>query len=196
VTIYGKMDIEKGYDAMTNVKKNERYIPLKNYVLAAVVVVVMILLTLYGFAWYNVLRENRVSTSYLVKEKIISNEIQSLEEVSDVFSEAPNSYFIYISYTGSEEIYNMEKDLKKVINDYSLNDSVYFLNVTSIKDEKNYIEKINKTLNLEDQKVSSIPTIIYYNEGKAVDIIERKDNNMMNVGDFQKLLDVNRVTKE
>ena len=26
--------------------------------------------------------------------------------------------------------------------------------------------------------------------------IERKDNNMMNVGDFQKLLDVNRVTKE
>ncbi len=181
---------------MTNVKKNERYIPLKNYVLAAVVVVVMILLTLYGFAWYNVLRENRVSTSYLVKEKIISNEIQSLEEVSDVFSEAPNSYFIYISYTGSEEIYNMEKDLKKVINDYSLNDSVYFLNVTSIKDEKNYIEKINKTLNLEDQKVSSIPTIIYYNEGKAVDIIERKDNNMMNVGDFQKLLDINRVTKE
>ena len=135
-------------------------------------------------------------TAQLVKEKIISNEIQSLEEVSDVFSEAPNSYFIYISYTGSEEIYNMEKDLKKVINDYSLNDSVYFLNVTSIKDEKNYIEKINKTLNLEDQKVSSIPTIIYYNEGKAVDIIERKDNNMMNVGDFQKLLDVNRVTKE
>lgn len=181
---------------MTNVKKNERYIPLKNYVLAAVVVVVMILLTLYGFAWYNVLKENKVSTSYLVKEKVISNEIQSLEEVSDVFLEAPNSYFIYISYTGSEEIYNMEKDLKKVINDYSLNDSVYFLNVTSIKDEKNCIEEINKTLKLEDQKVSSIPTIIYYNEGKAVDIIERKDNNMMNVGDFQKLLDVNKVTKE
>ena len=61
------MNVEKGYDAMTNVKKNERYIPLKNYVLAAVVVVVMILLTLYGFAWYNVLKENRVSTSYLVK---------------------------------------------------------------------------------------------------------------------------------
>ena len=218
---------------MTNVKKNERYIPLKNYVLAAVVVVVMILLTLYGFAWYNVLRENRVSTSYLVKEKIISNEIQSLEEVSDVFSEAPNSYFIYISYTGSEEIYNMEKDLKKVINDYSLNDSVYFLNVTSIKDEKNYIEKINKTLNLEDiindyelndqiyylnvtsikdekdylkkihdalgledGTIKSVPTILYYNEGKVVDIVERNDDNMMNSGDFQKLLDVNRVTKE
>ena len=48
-----------------------------------------------------------------------------------------------------------------------MNDSVYFLNVTSIKDDKDCIEKINKTLNLEGQKVSSIPTIIYYNEGKV-----------------------------
>ena len=60
---------------MTNVKKNERYIPLKNYVLAAVIVVVIIALTIYGFAWYDVLKENRVSSSYLVKEKIISKEI-------------------------------------------------------------------------------------------------------------------------
>ena len=181
---------------MTNVKKNERYIPMKNYVLAAVVVVVMILLTWYGFAWYRVLKENKVSTSYLVKEKVISNEIQGLEEVSDVFLEVPDQYFIYVSYTGSEEIYDMEKDLKKVINEYSLNDSIYFLNITSIKDEEDYIDQINKALNLEDEKVSSVPTIIYFQDGEVVDIIQRSDDNMMNVGDFQKLLDVNRVTKE
>ena len=139
---------------MVKFSKNERYIPIKNYVIAFGIVVAAVLLTMYGFSWYNVLKDGRIAQSYLVKEKVISNEIQSLEEVSDVFLEAPNSYFIYISYTGSEEIYNMEKDLKKIINEYSLNDSVYFLNVTSIKDEKNYIEKINKTLKLEEQKVS------------------------------------------
>ena len=181
---------------MTNVKKNERYIPLKNYVLAAVVVVVMILLTLYGFAWYNVLRENRVSTSYLVKEKIISNEIQSLEEVSDVFSEAPNSYFIYISYTGSEEIYNMEKGLKKVINKYELNDKIYYLNVTTIKEQEDYIDDINKSLNLDKKKVKKVPTIVYIKDGEVVDIITRSDDNIMNVGDFEKLLDVNNVEVE
>lgn len=181
---------------MTSVKKNERFIPIKNYVLAVVIVVVMILLTLYGFEWYKVLKENKVSTSYLVKEKIISNEIKGLNEVNDVFSEAPDNYYLYISYTGSEEIYNMEKDLKKVINDYSLNDSMYFLNVSNIKDEEDYIDQINKALNLENKKVKKVPTIIYYNDGKVVDIIERLDDNIMNVGDFEKLLESNRVAKE
>ena len=32
-------------------------------------------------------------------------------------------------------------------------------------------------------------------EGKVVDIIERNDDNMMNVGDFQKLLDIYYVTQ-
>ena len=181
---------------MTKVKKNERYIPIKNYVLAVVVVAVIILLTWYGFAWYNVLKENKVATSYLVKDKVISNEIKSLEEVSDVFSEAPDTYYIYVSYTGSEEIYDMEKDLKKIINEYSLNDMMYYLNVTEIKEEKDYIENINKALKLENKKINDVPTIIYYADGKVVDIVERSDDNIMNVGDFQKLLDVNKVAKE
>lgn len=181
---------------MTSIKKNERFVPVKNYILAAVLVVVIIALTWYAFAWYNVLKENKISTSYLVKEKVISKEINDLSEVSDVFSEAPDKYFIYVSYTGNEEIYDMEKDLKSVINEYNLNDSFYYLNVTSIKDEKGYIDRVNESLNLQDMKIKEIPTIIYYNDGKVVDIITREDDNMMNIGDFQKLLDVNKIEKE
>ena len=181
---------------MTNVKKNERYIPLKNYVLAAVIVVVIIALTWYAFAWYKVFNENKVSSSYLVKEKVITKEITSLNEVSDVFSEAPNTYFVYVSYTGAEEVYNMEKDLKSLIVDYGLNDYIYYLNVTSIKDDKDCLEQVNNALSLEEQKITSIPTIIYYNDNKVIDIVKREDDNIMNAGDFQKLLDVNNIAKE
>ena len=179
---------------MSKVTKNERFIPIKNYVIAFGIVVAAVLLTIYGFAWYNVLKEGKVSQSYLVKEKVISNEIQSLDEVEAIFAEVPDEYFIYISYTGSEEIYNMEKELKKVINKYELNDQIYYLNVTEIKEKDDYIDKINKSLNLEE-KVTQVPTIIYIKEGKVVDIIKRSDDNMMNVGDFQKLLDISYVTE-
>lgn len=179
---------------MSKVTKNERFIPIKNYVIALGIVVAAVLLTIYGFAWYNVLKEGKVSQSYLVKEKVISNEIQSLDEVEAIFAEVPDEYFIYISYTGSEEIYNMEKELKKVINKYELNDQIYYLNVTEIKEKDDYIDKINKSLNLEE-KVTQVPTIIYIKEGKVVDIIKRSDDNMMNVGDFQKLLDIYYVTE-
>ena len=92
---------------MSKDKENERFIPMKNYLIAIGLVVAAVLLTLYGFAWYNVLKEGRVSQSYLVKEKVISSEIQSLEEVDAVFAEVPDEYFVYVSYTGSEEIYNI-----------------------------------------------------------------------------------------
>lgn len=138
---------------MAEIKKNERYIPLKNYVIAGLVIVFIIAITCYSFAWYKVFKENKVSTSYLVQEKIVTNEIKNLEEISDIFSEVPESYFVYISYTGSEEVYNMEKDLKNIIKEYNLTDSIYYLNVTNIKENENYIEEINKAFNLEEKKL-------------------------------------------
>ena len=48
---------------MTKIKKNETFIPVKNYVIAALIVVVMLGLTWYAFAWYKVIQENKVSTS-------------------------------------------------------------------------------------------------------------------------------------
>lgn len=180
---------------MAEIKKNERFVPFKNYIIAIVVVAAIIGLVCYGFAWYKVIKEDRISTSYLIKDKVITQEIDNIEELPDVFSEPPSSYFIYISYVGDEKIYNLEKDLSKLIREYNLNDSFYYVNVNSIKDNENYIDEINKILNLDSPKVESVPTIIYYNDGKVVDIINKEGNNIMNVGDFQKLLDVNKITK-
>ena len=88
---------------MTEIKKNERYIPTKNYIIAFGVVIGILLLVWYCFAWYKVYKEDKVSTSYLIKNNIISNEIKDLNEIVDVFSEAPDEYYVYVSYTGDEE---------------------------------------------------------------------------------------------
>jgi len=181
---------------MATVKKNERFVPIKNYVIVVLVIIGIIALVWYGFSWHKVIQENKVSTSYLIKEKVISNEMQTIEELKDVFSEAPSDYYLYISYTGSNEIYNMEKELTALINDYKISEQFYYLNVTNIKKEKDYISRINETLDLEEKKVTNVPTIIYFKEGKAVDIIKKDGNNIMNIGDFQKLLDVNKVDKD
>ncbi len=177
------------------VKTNERYIPLKNYIIAIVLVIAIILITWWAFAWYNVYKESKVSESYLVKQKIISQEIDDLSEIKDVLSEPFSNYFIYISYTGSEDIYNMEKDLKTIIVDYKLSDKFYYLNVTKIKDEKNVIDQINEALGLEGKEVKQIPTIVYVKEGNIVDVITREDEHIMNAGDFEKLLEINKIEK-
>ena len=180
---------------MSSVKTNERYIPLKNYCIVALIIIGIILLTWYGFAWYNALKENKLSKSYLVSQKVISQEIKSLDEVQDVLSEPLSSYFIYISYTGSEDVYNMEKDLKDLITDYELTDKIYYLDVTKIKEDKDVIDQVNKSLHLEGKEIEQIPTILYVKDGVVIDLITREDNNIMTKGDFQKLLDANRIEK-
>lgn len=180
---------------MTKINKNEAFIPVKNYILSAVIVVVIIGLTYYAFAWYNVLKENKVSTSYLLEQKYISNEITDLNAISDIFMEMPDSYFVYISYTGDEKIYNMEKSIKDLIKDYNLSDQMYYLNVTSIKDEENYIDKINEALDLTDRKVTKVPTILYFYEGKLVEMTDSKSDNLLTKSDFEKLIEIVNIEK-
>ncbi len=183
---------------MANIKKNEKYIPTKNYWIAGIIVVVVILLTWYGFSWYRVYEDNKVAQSYLVKNNVISMEIKDLNEAKDVFQEVPNSYFVFVSYTGDEKVYNMEKEIKDLIKEYKLNDSIYYLNVTDIKNDKNYLDEINNSLSLKDNKITEIPTIVYFKDGKVSKsgIIKPVDGQLMTVNDFQKFLDVNKISKE
>lgn len=175
-----------------------RRIPKKNYVVAIAVVVVVVLLTLYIFQWKKVYDEGKISTSYLIKSNTISNEMKDLDEIESVFTEAPTEYFVYISYVNSEEVYNLEKDLKEVIDDFNLKDNFYYLNATSLMKETDYLEKINKAFGLTDQKITKLPTILFFRDGKlATDgIVKREDNQIIQASDFRQLLDIKEITRD
>ncbi|MGM9834953.1 MAG: DUF6568 family protein [Bacilli bacterium] len=182
---------------LTKVVKNERYIPIKNYVIAVLVVISVVLLTLYFMQWYKVLEENKLSSSFLIKSNTITNEVKELEEIEAVFSEVPEDYFVYVSYTGSEKVYNMEKELEEVIDDYNLNNKFYFINVTNVMDDDDYVDKINEALGLEEQKINKVPTIIYYKDGKIASdgILTREDDNIITAADFLQFLEEKEYEK-
>ena len=45
-----------------------------------------------------------------MKTKTLVYEVKDLSEIEAVFSETPNEYFVYVSYTGSEDVYNLEEE--------------------------------------------------------------------------------------
>lgn len=176
---------------MSSIKVNEKYIPTKNYITAIVLILVIVLVSLYFFEWYKVYQEDKVKESYLVKSSTITN-VVNIEEIQTVFVDTPpEDYFVYIGYTGNQEIYDMEKELVDVINEYNLNDKFYFIDVTNIMDDDNYIEELNASLQMEDQKITKIPTILYFkNEELAKDgILYREDNHLINASDFVQFLE-------
>lgn len=171
--------------------KKNNYIPLKNYVIAVIVCGLAILLTIYAFGWHKIYKEGKYEKSYLITSKTISLEVNDVEEIENTFTEAPSEYFIFIGYRQDEAEYKVEKKIKTIIDKYNLNDLFYYIDVTSLKEEPNYLDKLNKALHLEKEKIATIPTILYFRDNKlATDgIVTREDENMINAGDFEKLLE-------
>ena len=171
--------------------EKKRKIPRKNYLLAIILIVATVAITTYIFQLYNLSQENKLSKSYLITSNAILHEIKSITELPEALSEAPSEYFLYISYTKDKDIYNLERDLVSIIKEYDFKDEFYYLNVTDIKDQNDYINQINTALNL-NVKITSVPTIIYIKDGAAPDggVVTRDDKKVIDAGDFAKMLDI------
>jgi len=190
----------KGYDGMSSKKKvatksskkkNERYINPKNYLYAVLILVGGILITLYLFEWYQVKKEEKLMNSYLITSNTIKSSVNDIDSLNQVRQEAPSSYFIYLGYTNDEDVYNLEKDLKRIIDKYNLNDIFYFFNITKLKENKdNYIEEIEDKLDIDD--IEKIPAIIYVKDGKIKEsnILDGVNGTILKAEDFEQLLDL------
>lgn len=172
-------------------KKSNNKIPFKNYVYATLILVGGILLTIYFFSWYQIKKEEKLMTSYLLTTKTVESSIDSLEALHQILEESPSSYFIYLSYTNDEQVYNFEKSLKRIIDKYKINDVFYYVNLNTLKEQnENYLEEIKKNLKLN--KLNRLPALIYVNDGKIVDtnIVDGINRQIITIDDVEKLLKI------
>lgn len=160
----------------------------KNILIIVCIVLALILVIFYGYRVNKLKETDTLSKSYLLDSGTVSLEIKNLDKVNQILAESPTEYFVLISYTGNKDTYKLENGLKRILDKYKLNDSFYYLNVKSIMDEDNYLNRLNNAFNTD--KIKKVPTILYYRNGKIVDVVTRNDNNIINAGDFQKLLDI------
>lgn len=181
---------EKNLKTNNNEKKNTEVNKTKpNKVFMIVFVIGMIiLLAIYLFNWLKVRDDEDITNSYLLQSNTTNLKLKDLDDVSQVLAEAPHEYFVLISYTNDENTHAMEKSFKKLIDKYKLNDSFYYFDAKELKENDDYINLLNKTF--KTNKIKKIPVILYIKDNKVIDIVARHDNNMINNGDFQKLLDV------
>lgn len=159
-----------------------------------IIITIFICLIIIGIFIFNIQKNketNELTKSYLLESGAVSLEIKNLDEVNQILTEAPTEYFILITYLNDEKNNELETGLKPIIDKYKLNDSFYYLNIDNIKDEDNYLTRLNNTFNTD--KIKKVPIILYYKDGKIVDTVSRYDDNTINASDFQKLLDIYEI---
>lgn len=178
----------KSKEEVKEVNDAKQKLSTQTILMIASAVLVLILVGAYIYKWQKIKTEEKYTTSYLVDSGTINLEIKNLDEVSQILTESPTEYFVLITYTGEKDTYELETGIKKIIDEYKLSDSFYYLNIGNIKSEDNYLARINNAFNTD--KIKNVPIILYYKDGKIVDLVTRDDNNCINAGDFQKLLDI------
>ena len=96
---------------------------LKKYFIGLCIILAIIFLALYFHKWDTVKEQEKYYNSYLISTNTISLEMTDIDEINAVLSETPSYYFLYISYTNDEDVYNLETELKPLIDEYHLQNS-------------------------------------------------------------------------
>lgn len=171
---------------------NSRYIPVKNYVYAGLMLVAVILLCWYCLSWHNVKKQDRYSESYLISTGTLALEITNIEEIPEVLNETPSEYFVLISYTGDSKIEALEKDLKKIIDNYGIKDETYYVNVTKAKEDNKLYNDLSTVFNTN--KIKNVPCILYFVNNELEDVIIDK-NDIFDAEEFEDLLNKQNYDK-
>lgn len=102
----------------------EKKIPLKNYIILAVTLIITVILVIYFYLWQKAYEESKKNTIIMDEyiQKINYNELSNylIENKSTV---------IYSSVVGSQKTSNFEKKFVKVIQDNSLKNSILYLDL-------------------------------------------------------------------
>lgn len=149
----------------------EKKIPLKNYIILAVTLIITVILVIYFYLWQKAYEESKANTIIMDEyiQKINYNELNNylIENKSTV---------IYSSVVGSQKTSNFEKKFIKVIQDNSLKNSILYLDLTEVVKNKTIKKELLEKYPELNNNIKD-PLIIIFNNDKVIRIYNIKDNN-------------------
>ena len=148
--------------------KKEKEIPLKNYILLSIVLILTIVVVIYFFLWKNTYEKSKLQTPILDDYLLVIN----YNELNNYLVENKDA-IIYISKLNNENIRLFENKFKNIINKNNLNNKILYLDLTEELKENNIVKEINKKYG---QEMTEVPTIVIIKDGKISSSYNIKEN--------------------
>lgn len=148
--------------------KKEKEIPLKNYILLSIVLILTIVVVIYFFLWKNTYEKSKLQTPILDDYLLVIN----YNELNNYLVENKDA-IIYVSKLNDESIRLFENKFKNIINKNNLNNKILYLDLTEELKENNIVKKINKKYGKE---MTEVPTIVIIKDGKISSSYNIKEN--------------------
>jgi len=146
-------------------------IPIKNYVILGVVVVVTLFILYYFYMWVDVYKESKINIPILDKYMTVIN----YNELDNYVVENPNT-IVYVSVLEDEEIREFEKKLKDKYKSNQIDNEVLYMNITNDIENKDIKKDMISKYSLNDLDITDVPCVLVFNEGILKSIYNVSDN--------------------
>lgn len=154
-------------------KKNEelREIPLKNYVILGIIILITIFILYYFYMWYDAYNESKINMPIMNRYMDVIN----YNEIEDFVIENPDT-LIYVSVLENEEIREFEKKLKTEFKNKNILNDILYLDLTSELKDDDIKDEIREDYSINTLSIMDVPCIVLFDDGNLKSIYSIKDN--------------------
>ena len=166
--------------------KNNRKIPIKNYFILGIIVLVTMLCLIYLSAWYK---------QYVSTKRLSPYITESLREVKednlDIVIKERDELIMYMCTTSEQVCRSFEKNFSTYVKDNNLQDDIMYLNLGYDSDENKLLENIYSKYKSDTlvKKVHDYPTLVMFKDGKIVDVLSSNSKNIITIDKVEQFLE-------
>ena len=152
------------------------------YIRLLTILLITIIATILVCNIYRNYENNKLNNSYIAK--YVTN--ISINDLSNAIVESGDNTFVYFCVTGDDNFYKMEKELKKSVINYHMEDEFLYVDANKMK-----VSTANELFDT-DKKIQRFPAIVYLKNGSVLEILD-SSMHTLNCSDFNNLLDTYEV---
>ena len=167
-------------------KEEKREIPIQNYFILGIIVIVTLLGVIYLCSWYKQYTDNKVN------EPVITSVLREVEYNNlDTVLRERDVLIMYMCTTDEDVCRSFEKKFSEYIKDNNLTEEIVYLNLGYSSDESNLLDTVYNKYKCENlvKKVYEYPTLLIFNQGEIVDVLSSNGKNKLDIDQVEKFLE-------
>ena len=167
-------------------KVEKREIPIQNYFILGIIVIVTLLGVIYLCSWYKQYNDNKVN------EPVITSVLREVEYNNlDTVLRERDVLIMYICTTDEDVCRSFEKKFSEYIKDNNLTEEIVYLNLGYSSDESNLLDTVYNKYKCDNlvKKVYEYPTLLIFNQGEIVDVLSSNGKNKLDIDQVEKFLE-------
>ena len=166
-------------------KQNLREIPIKNYVILSVIILISLLIVMYFNTWFTLYNKEKNNTRILDDYLTVIN----YNEIDNYLVENPDS-IIYVSIRNDDRVRNFERELKSSIKNNKISKKMLYMDITDQLNDKKISKELKNKYSLGYANILDVPNILVFEDGK-LNFIYSISENGYNIKKVQLFLEKN-----